>query len=61
MNRGLGLIVTIILVLLLIGLLPVWPYSTGWGVGYYPAGGLGLLVIIIILVLLLGGGGRRLP
>jgi hypothetical protein len=47
-----GLILLIILVLLLIGALPMWPYSTGWG--YYPTGGLGLLLLIVIVLLLLG-------
>ena len=40
----------LILILLLLGALPLWPYSSGWG--YYPSGGLGLLVVIIIIVLL---------
>jgi hypothetical protein len=39
----------IILILLLLGALPLWPYSSGWG--YYPSGGLGLLLVIIIIVL----------
>jgi len=47
-----GTILLIILILLLIGALPTWPYSTGWG--YYPSGGLGLVVLIIIVLLLLG-------
>lgn len=45
-------ILLILLVLLLIGALPTWPYSGGWG--YYPSGGLGL-VLIIILVLVVSG------
>lgn len=40
----------IILILLLLGALPLWPYSSGWG--YFPSGGLGLLVVILIIVLL---------
>ena len=44
-------ILLVVLVLLLIGALPSWPYSTGWG--YYPSGGLGLVVIIVVLILLL--------
>ena len=40
----------IILILLLLGALPMWPYSSGWG--YYPSGGLGLLVVILLVVLL---------
>jgi hypothetical protein len=49
---SLGTILLIILILLLIGALPTWPYSAGWG--YYPSGGLGLILIIIIILLLLG-------
>ncbi|HJQ79748.1 MAG TPA: DUF3309 family protein [Lacipirellulaceae bacterium] len=49
------LILVILLILLLIGALPTWPYSSGWG--YYPSGGLGLILIIVLLVLLLGGRG----
>ena len=47
-----GTILLIILVLLLLGALPSWPYSRGWG--YYPSGGLGLLLIIVLILLLLG-------
>ena len=42
----------IILILLLVGALPMWPYSSGWG--YYPSGGVGLLVLILIILLLTG-------
>ncbi len=49
---SLGTILLIILVLLLIGALPTWPYSSGWG--YFPSGGLGLLLLIIIVLLLMG-------
>ena len=42
----------IVLVLLLVGALPTWPYSTGWG--YYPSGGLGLVVVILLVLVLLG-------
>lgn len=45
-------ILLIILILLLIGALPAWPYSTGWG--YYPAGGLGTILLIVVILLLLG-------
>lgn len=45
-------ILLIIVLLLLIGALPAWPYSTGWG--YYPSSGLGLLLIILIVLLVLG-------
>lgn len=46
------LILLIIVIVLLIGALPTWPYSSGWG--YYPAGGLGTLLLILIILLLLG-------
>ena len=45
-------ILIIILILLLVGALPTWPYSTGWG--YYPSGGLGLVLIIILILALMG-------
>jgi hypothetical protein len=47
-----GTILIIVLVLLLLGAIPAWPHSRGWG--YYPSGGLGLLLIIIIILVLLG-------
>jgi hypothetical protein len=47
-----GTILIIILIILLLGALPTWPYSGGWG--YYPSGGLGLLLIIVIILLVLG-------
>ena len=45
-------ILLIILILLLIGALPTWPYSSGWG--YFPSGGLGLIVLIIVILVLTG-------
>jgi hypothetical protein len=48
----LGTILLIILILLLIGALPTWPYSRGWG--YYPTGGIGLVLLIILILLLMG-------
>ena len=48
----LGTILLIILILVLIGALPRWPYSSGWG--YDPSGGIGLLLIILIILLLAG-------
>jgi hypothetical protein len=45
-------ILIIILILLLVGALPSWPYSTGWG--YYPSGGLGLVLIVLLILLVLG-------
>jgi len=48
----LGTVLLIILILLLIGALPRWGYSTGWG--YYPSGGIGIVLLIIIILLLIG-------
>ncbi len=45
-------ILLIVLVLLLLGALPTWPYSRSWG--YYPSGGLGLIVVVIIVLVLTG-------
>jgi hypothetical protein len=45
-------VVLIILVLLLVGALPAWPYSSGWG--YYPSGALGTILIILLILALLG-------
>jgi hypothetical protein len=42
----------LLLVILLIALLPAWPYSTGWG--YYPSGGIGLVLLILVVLLLMG-------
>ena len=49
---SLGTILLVILVLMLIGAIPSWPHSRGWGYG--PSGGLGLILIIVIVLLLLG-------
>jgi hypothetical protein len=48
----LSAILLIIVILLVIAVLPTWPYSAGWG--YYPSGGLGLILLIIIILLVLG-------
>ena len=45
-------ILLVILILLLIGALPSWPYSSGWG--YYPSGGLGLVLVIVVVLVLMG-------
>jgi hypothetical protein len=47
-----GTILLIILILLLVGALPAWPYSSGWG--YWPSGGLGLVLLILIILALTG-------
>jgi hypothetical protein len=49
---SIGTIILIILVLILIGALPTWPHSSGWGYG--PSGGLGLIVVILLILVLLG-------
>ena len=45
-------VILIIVVLLLVGALPTWPYSSGWG--YYPSGGLGLILLIVLILVLTG-------
>ncbi|MHB8885070.1 MAG: DUF3309 family protein [Methylovirgula sp.] len=45
-------ILLIILVLLVVGALPTWPYASGWG--YYPSGGLGLVLVIVLILALVG-------
>ena len=47
-----GMLLVILLVILLLGALPTWPYSSGWG--YYPSGGLGLIVLVLVVLLLMG-------
>jgi hypothetical protein len=47
-----GTILIVILILMLVGVLPTWPHSRNWG--YYPSGGLGLILLILIILLLLG-------
>ncbi len=46
------LILLIVLILLLLGSVPAWPHSRGWG--YYPSGGLGLVILILVILLLMG-------
>ena len=52
MNIMLGTILLVLLILMLLGALPTWPHSKNWG--YYPSGGLGLIVVILVVLLLLG-------
>lgn len=47
-----GTVLLIVLILMLLGALPTWPHSKSWG--YYPSGGLGLIVMILLILLLLG-------
>lgn len=49
---GLGTILVIILILLLIGALPAWPYSRSWGV--YPSGILGVVLVVVLILVLMG-------
>lgn len=51
-KKMLGTILLIVVILMLIGAIPAWPHSRGWGYG--PSGGLGLILIILIILLLLG-------
>lgn len=48
----LRILLLIVLIIIVIGALPAWPYSAGWG--YYPSGGVGLLLVIVIVLLLFG-------
>jgi hypothetical protein len=48
----LGTILIVVLILMLLGALPTWPHSREWG--YYPSGGLGLIILILIILILLG-------
>jgi hypothetical protein len=47
-----GTILLIVLIIVLVGALPTWPYSSGWG--YYPSGGIGLVLVILLILLLMG-------
>jgi hypothetical protein len=51
-HMSVGTILLIVLILLLIGALPAWPYSSSWG--YYPSGGLGLVVLVLLILVLMG-------
>jgi hypothetical protein len=51
-NTHMITILVVILLLVALGALPTWPYSSGWG--YYPSGGLGLVVLVLVILLLLG-------
>jgi hypothetical protein len=51
-GQPMSTILLVILVLLILGALPTWPYSSGWG--YYPSGGLGLILLVLIILLVTG-------
>ena len=53
-----GTILIVILILVLVGALPTWPHSKSWG--YYPSGGIGLVLLILIILVLMGGSDVRL-
>jgi hypothetical protein len=48
----LGTILLVVLILIVLGALPTWPYSAGWG--YYPSGGVGIVLVIVVVLLLMG-------
>lgn len=50
---SLGTILVVVLILALIGSIPTWPYSRGWGYG--PSGGLGLILLVLVVLILTGG------
>ena len=52
MNSTARLVLIVVLIILLVGLLPTWPYSASFG--YYPSGGLGLVLLVVVILLLLG-------
>ena len=51
-DMSLGVILLIVLVLMLVGALPSWPHSRGWG--YRPLGGIGLVLVIVLVLMLMG-------
>jgi hypothetical protein len=51
-DTSMSTVLLVVLVLLLIGALPTWPYSSGWG--YYPSGGVGLILVIVLILALTG-------
>ena len=52
MNGTMRIVLIVVVVILLIGLLPTWPYSSGFG--YYPSGGLGLVLLVLLILFLMG-------
>ncbi len=55
----LGTILLIVLILLLLGAIPAWPYSRSWG--YYPSGFIGILLLVVVVLLLTGAFARAVP
>jgi hypothetical protein len=52
MNATVRTVLLVILILFLVGMLPTWPYSAAWG--YYPSGGVGLLLVVLLVLLVVG-------
>jgi hypothetical protein len=52
-----NIVVTVVLIVLLIGVLPTWPHSADWG--YFPSGGLGLILLVLVILALTGRPGRQ--
>jgi hypothetical protein len=52
MNAAARTVLLVILILLLLGMLPMWPYAAGWG--YYPSGGVGLLLLVLLILMVAG-------
>jgi hypothetical protein len=52
------LLLIVLLFLLVVGMLPLWPYSASWGVGYFPSGILGLLLLVVVLMAIFGSRDR---
>ena len=48
------LVLIVLLLLLVIGMLPTWPYAAGWGLGYFPSGLLGLVLLVVLIMALMG-------
>jgi hypothetical protein len=48
------LLLVVVLLLLVIGFLPTWPYAAGWGLGYFPSGILGLILLVVLIMALMG-------
>lgn len=55
MDRRLQIVLAVVLVIVLLGLMPVWPYASNWRMGWYPSGGIGLLVVVLVVIALIGG------
>jgi hypothetical protein len=52
MNAAARTVLLVVLILLLLGMMPFWPYASGWG--YYPSGGVGLLLLVLVILMVAG-------